>query len=202
MPSDPSDNQAQKKQKLLDQRLHSQSQLPINGLLNSKGGRDIPPPLNPSLHTKTEFQRTSNQVSESQNGFPPMHKLKSPSDIHLLERAEQGPKPTSQEPPRNDSDCTHQEVASSQHRKKKSKKHKEKEKERLKDSQSSEWLETSPDLNQNPDKLNSKCFFSFPYFSLSTSTLFPLNVLSFTKSHVMCLQVSFGHAFAFPIRLL
>ncbi|XP_071378567.1 RNA polymerase II elongation factor ELL-like isoform X1 [Centroberyx affinis] len=159
VPLDPVESLAVKRQRLADQRL--QQQPPVNGLLNNKGGRDnAPPTLNPSFHTKTEFQRTSNHVGNQngfpggQNGFPPMHKLSSSSDTPVSETGKPAPKVSSHQPPQADSNCTHQQLANSQHRKKKSKKHKDKERERLKDNQSSKWLETSPDLKQNPDKLD------------------------------------------------
>ncbi|KAM3877223.1 RNA polymerase II elongation factor ELL2-like [Diretmus argenteus] len=152
VPSDSLESQAVKRQRLADQRL--QQPPPVNGLLNNKGGREpAPPPLNPSFHTTTEFQRTSNHVG-SQNGSPLMHKLSVPSDTPVSETEKQAPKVSSQQPPQGDSGCTHQQPVNSQHRKKKSKKHKDKERERLKDNQGSEWLETSPDLKQNPDKLD------------------------------------------------
>ncbi|KAF7653107.1 hypothetical protein LDENG_00087340 [Lucifuga dentata] len=142
-----------KRQRLADLR---QQQPPIN----TKGGRnDAPPILNPSFHTKTEFQRTNNHIRNqngfpgSQNGFPLAHKLSSTSDTPVLETREQEPKVNHHRPPQGGCDFTQQELTNSQHKKKKSKKHKDKDRERLKDNQGSEWLETSPDLKQNPDKL-------------------------------------------------
>lgn len=122
----------------------------------------VAPPLIPSFHTKTEFQRTSNLTGNQsglpvgQNGFPLMHKLSSTSETQVSESTEQETKLSKHQPPQSDSDCAHQQHTSSQHRKKKSKKHKDKERERLKDNKGSEWLETSPDLKQKPDKLDSK----------------------------------------------
>ncbi|XP_029933788.1 RNA polymerase II elongation factor ELL2-like [Myripristis murdjan] len=160
VPSDSLESLAVKRQRLADQRLQQQ-QPPVNGLLNNKGGRDNAAlSLNPSFHTKTEFQRTNNHVGNQsgfpagQNGFPLMHKLSSSSDAPMSEIKKQAPKVSSHEPPQGDSDCTNQQLANSQHRKKKSKKHKDKERERLKDSQGSEWLEASPDLKQKPSKLD------------------------------------------------
>lgn len=160
MPLDSLESQPVKRQRLSDLR---QQQPPVNGLLNNKGGRDnAPSTLNPSFHVKTEFERTSNHIVNqngflgSQNGFPLMHKLSSAPDTPVLETREQEPKLNNNKPPQGDSDCTHQQLTNNQHRKKKSKKHKDKEREQIKDNQGSEWLETSPDLKQNPDKLDSK----------------------------------------------
>ncbi|KAM7423814.1 hypothetical protein PAMA_000261 [Pampus argenteus] len=148
-----------KRQRLTDQRL--QEQPAVNGLLNNKEGHDnVTPTLNPGFHTKTEFQRTSNHTGNQNglpgghNGFPLMHKLSNTSDTPVSETREQEPKVSSHQPPQGESDYAHQQLANSQHRKKKSKKHKDKERERLKDNQGSEWLETSPDLKQNMDKLD------------------------------------------------
>lgn len=163
MPCDPLEKLAVKRQRPADQRL--QQQPAVNGLLNNKGHDVATPTLNPSFHTKTEFQRTSNHTGNQNglpgghNGFPLMHKLSSNSDAPVSQSREQEPKVSSHEPPRGDSDCAHQQLANSQHRKKKSKKHKDKERERLKDNKGSEWLETSPDLKKNPDKLDSKALF-------------------------------------------
>ncbi|KAG7468203.1 hypothetical protein MATL_G00140370 [Megalops atlanticus] len=152
VPSDSLENQAQKKPRVPEQNQHPQ---PVsNGPLNPHGGHAAPAPVTSSLHTKTEFQRTSNHTSESQNGFLPKHKLSSSSDGQKLERAEQRPLLTSPKSPRTEpSVCTDQQLANGQHKKKKSKKHKEKERERLKDSEKNEWLEASPDLKHNQENL-------------------------------------------------
>ncbi|KAM7406367.1 hypothetical protein PAMP_000747 [Pampus punctatissimus] len=159
VPSDSLERITVKRQRLADQRL--QEQPAVNGLLNNKGGHDnVTPTLNPSFHTKTEFQRTSNHTGNQNglpgghNGFPLMHKLSSTSDTPVSETREQEPKVNGHQPPQGESDYAHQQLANSQHRKKKSKKHKDKERERLKDNPGSEWLETSPDLKQNMDKLD------------------------------------------------
>ncbi|KAL7405751.1 hypothetical protein ABVT39_006617 [Epinephelus coioides] len=158
MPSDPMDSLAVKRQKLVDQRL--QQQPAVNGLLNNKGHDIAAPTLNPSFHTKTEFQRTNNHTGNQNglpgghSGFPLMHKLSNTSDTCVSESREKEPKVSSHQPPQGDSDCSYQQHTSSQHRKKKSKKHKDKEREWIKDNKGSEWLETSPDLKQNPDKLD------------------------------------------------
>ncbi|XP_046898544.1 RNA polymerase II elongation factor ELL2-like [Hypomesus transpacificus] len=148
LPSDSLDSPALKKQRLIDQRLHLQPT--TNGLSNCK---DQSPSLNPIFNTNTAFQRTSNHISNSQNGFlPPMDKLSSSTDDHTSERGEHSPQVTGQETLQNDSECVQQQLANSQHKKKKSKKHKEKERERLKDRQTSEWLENSPNIKQIQDK--------------------------------------------------
>lgn len=159
-PFDSLERLAVKRQKLVDQRL--QQQPTVNGLLNSNRHDTAAPPLIPSFHTKTEFQRTSNLTGNhsglpvGQNGFPLMHKLSSTSETHVSESREQETKFSKHQPPQSDSDCAHQQLTSSQHRKKKSKKHKDKERERLKDNKGSKWLETTPDLKQKPTKLDSK----------------------------------------------
>ncbi|XP_022055245.2 RNA polymerase II elongation factor ELL-like [Acanthochromis polyacanthus] len=148
-----------KRQKLTDQRL--QQQPAVNELLNNKAGHNNANlTLNPSFHTKTEFQRTSNHP-DNQNGlpgnhndFPIMHKLSSTSDGPVTEIRVQEPKGSSLQPPQCGSDCASQQPTNSQHKKKKSKKHKDKERERLKDNQGTDWIKTSPDLKQNPDKLD------------------------------------------------
>lgn len=148
----------------MDQRL--QQQPTVNRLLNNNRHDAAAPIVDPSFHSKTEFQRTSNLTGNqnglpgAQNGFPLMHKLSSTSDIPVSESREQETKVSNHQPPQSVSDCAHQQLATSQHRKKKSKKHKEKERERLKDSKGSEWLETSPDLKQKPNKLDSKALFT------------------------------------------
>ncbi|XP_010730382.3 RNA polymerase II elongation factor ELL [Larimichthys crocea] len=158
VPFDSPERLAVKRQRLVDQRL--QQQPTANGLLNNKGHEVATPTFNPSFHTKTEFQQTSNHTG-NRNGlpgghssFPLMHKLSSTSDTPVSESREQEPKVSSHQPSQGDSDCAHQQLANSQHRKKKSKKHKDKERERLKDNKGSEWLETSPDLKQKTDKLD------------------------------------------------
>ncbi|XP_037613670.1 RNA polymerase II elongation factor ELL-like [Sebastes umbrosus] len=157
VPCDSLERLAIKRQRLADQRL--QQQPAVNGLLNNKGPDIAAPTLNPSFHTKTEFQRTSDHFNQNglpggHNGFPLMHKLSNASDTPVSESREQEPKISSHPPPQGDCDYAQQQLANSQHRKKKSKKHKDKERERLKDNKASEWLETSPDLKQKPDKLD------------------------------------------------
>ncbi|KAL3992768.1 CD22 antigen [Sarotherodon galilaeus] len=159
VPFDSQERLAAKRQKLTDQRL--QQQPAVNGLLNNKGGHDdATPTLNPSFHTKTEFQRTDNHT-DSQNGlpgshnsFPLMHKLSSTSDTPVSETREQEPKVSSLQPTQRDSNCAQPQLANSQHRKKKSKKHKDKEREKLKDDHRTDWLKTNNELKKNPDKLD------------------------------------------------
>lgn len=159
VPFDSQERLGAKRQKLTDQRL--QQQPAVNGLLNNKGGHDdATPTLNPSFHTKTEFQRTDNHT-DSQNGlpgshnsFPLMHKLSSTSDTPVSETREQEPKVSSLQPTQRDSNCAQPQLANSQHRKKKSKKHKDKEREKLKDDHRTDWLKTNNELEKNPDKLD------------------------------------------------
>lgn len=98
-----------------------------------------------------------------------MHKVSSISDAQVSETGEQESRLSSHEPPRGDSDCTHQQLPGSQQRKKKSKKHKDKERERLKDNQGDEWMETSPDLKHNLDKFDSKAVLYILNFKFKNS---------------------------------
>ncbi|XP_068174256.1 RNA polymerase II elongation factor ELL2-like [Antennarius striatus] len=150
---------AAKTQKLVEQRF--QQEPTVNELFNNKGRDVTTPTLNSRFHTKTkELQQThghtGNQTGLPGNhkGFPLMHNLCSTSDIPGSESREQEPKNSSHQPAQGGSECAHQRLTNSQHRKKKSKKHKNKERERLKDNKDDEWLETSPDLKQKQDKLD------------------------------------------------
>ncbi|KAE8277487.1 RNA polymerase II elongation factor ELL2 [Larimichthys crocea] len=98
VPFDSPERLAVKRQRLVDQRL--QQQPTANGLLNNKGHEVATPTFNPSFHTKTEFQQTSNHTG-NRNGlpgghssFPLMHKLSSTSDTPVSESREQEPKKT------------------------------------------------------------------------------------------------------------
>lgn len=186
MPFDSLESLAVKRQRLTEQRL--QQQPSVNGLLNNQGGHDgADPTLNPSFHTKTEFQRTSNQNDSAggHSGFPLMHKLSSTPDTPVPESRDKEPTVSSHQPPQGDSDCTHQQLTNSQHKKKKSKKHKDKERERLKDNQGSNWLETSPDLKQHPDKLDSKATFTRDFLLVRSAKHRDVGSwLFFTQSHI------------------
>ncbi|XP_028814388.1 RNA polymerase II elongation factor ELL [Denticeps clupeoides] len=150
VPTDHSESQTPKKQKLLDQSLPLQS--PSNGHLGSSTGRGATVPGSGSLRTKTEFERTNNSIQDSQNSLYPTHKLSDSGCVPKSVQAESerlpapSPKPPRTEPP-VDADRV---LANGQHKKKKSKKHKDKERERLKP----EWVETSPDLKHNQENLN------------------------------------------------
>ncbi|XP_056134656.1 RNA polymerase II elongation factor ELL2-like isoform X2 [Lampris incognitus] len=159
VPSESQDSLAVKRQRPSEQK--PQQPPPVNRLQHTKGGQDhTPASLNPSFHTKTEFQRISHVGNQNgfpggQNGSPLMHKLSSSSNTPVSESGRQESKMNSKQLPQDDSDCKHQQqLTSSQHRKKKSKKHKDKEREKSKDNNGVEWLETSPDLKPNPDKLD------------------------------------------------
>ncbi|XP_042368284.1 RNA polymerase II elongation factor ELL2-like [Plectropomus leopardus] len=158
VPSESVDRLAVKRQRLVDQRL--QQQPTVNGLIMSKRHEIAAPTLSPSFHTKTEFQRTSNHTGNQNvlpgghSGSPLIHKLSSTSDTRVSESREKESKVSSHQPPQGDSDCSYQQLSSSQHKKKKSKKHKDKDREWIKDKKGSEWSEMSPDLKKNPDKLD------------------------------------------------
>lgn len=157
-PSELSDCQTPKKQRLLDHSLPLQS--PSNGHLGPIGARSSSGPGNTSVQTKTEFERTNNHVQGSPNGLYTRHKLGCSSSIPKLERTEPVPAvPSPKAPQTEPSICTDQQLANGQHKKKKSKKHKDKEREHLKQ----DWIENSPDLKQNQEHFNGKkSTISFP----------------------------------------
>ncbi|XP_072321918.1 RNA polymerase II elongation factor ELL2-like [Eucyclogobius newberryi] len=135
-----------KRQKLLTKSL---PQGPVSEDLNT-------PSLIPSFHTKTEFQRTCNLTSnynnslESSNSIPLMHKV---PDAVVSDTVKQDSIISSSPWTKAHSECTKEQFANHQHKKKKSKKHKDRERERIKDNQA-KWMETSPDLKQHMDKLD------------------------------------------------
>ncbi|XP_026860387.1 RNA polymerase II elongation factor ELL [Electrophorus electricus] len=149
VPSDHTESQTLKKQRLLDQNSLLQTS---SSHLGSSMGRSSSAPGSSSLQKKTELERTSNSVQETLNGLYQRHKLSEANGVHKSERPD--PEPTvsaSPNPPRTEFPlCTDQQLANGQHKKKKPKKHKEKERERLKP----DWVETSPDLKHNQEKLN------------------------------------------------
>ncbi|XP_030622281.1 RNA polymerase II elongation factor ELL [Chanos chanos] len=153
VPSDHSESQTPKKQRVSDHSLPLQS--PSNGHhLNSSAGRNSTSNGNSSLQTKTEFERANSSIQESPNNPYQQHKLGEANRTPKVERleAERAPKP-SPNPSRTEPPiCTDQQLANGQHKKKKSKKHKEKERERLK----TDWVETSPDLKHNQENLNER----------------------------------------------
>lgn len=158
VPFDSPERFAAKRQRPAEHREQRQQQPAANGLLNNRGHSVTTPSLNPSFHTKTEFQRTTDHP-EGHSGFPLMHKQSGSSDAPASSesREQQSPKVNSGlQPQQAVPERAHQQLGSGQHRKKKSKKHKDKERERLKDSKAGEWFETSPDLKQKPNKLDSK----------------------------------------------
>lgn len=158
MPSDLSDYQTPKKQRLLDHSLSLQS--PSNGQLGPFGARSSSGPGNTSVQTKTEFERTNNHIQGSPNGLYTRHKLGCSSSIPKLEWTEPVPAvPSPKAPQTEPSICTDQQLANGQHKKKKSKKHKDKDRERLKQ----DWIENSPDLKQNQENITGKkSTISFP----------------------------------------
>lgn len=164
-PFEPLERLAAKRKRIVEQRLRKE---PTVSELFHKKGRDVAPTLNPRFHAKiTDCHQPSNHPGNQEgfpgtrSGFPLMHNPSGTSDTPVAGSRGQEPKISSHQPPQGGSDCAHWQLASSQHRKKKSKKHKDKERERLKDNKGSEWLETSPDLKQKPDKVDSKTPFFF-----------------------------------------
>ncbi|KAM4744823.1 RNA polymerase II elongation factor ELL-like [Anableps anableps] len=156
VPLESQERLAAKRQKITDQRLQHQSA--AKGLINIKGTHDNGAvTFDPSLISSTEPQRTSGipgdhcGLTVTHGDFPFEHSM---SDGHISEKREQDPKVNRLKTQQGDSDCTQQQLNNNQHKKKKSKKHKEKERERLKSDKGAAWLQSSPDLKQNPDKLD------------------------------------------------
>ncbi|XP_006629044.2 RNA polymerase II elongation factor ELL2 [Lepisosteus oculatus] len=151
VPCESLESQANKKPKVSDQNLHQQ---PLSNELVPSASSNTSTPVSSSLHTKTEFQKTSRHLSESQNGFLARHSVSDSAGTHRPEREGPGPLSTILNPAQTQfSNRTELSLASSQHKKKKSKKHKEKERERLKDAEKDEWPERSPDLKNNVENL-------------------------------------------------
>lgn len=151
MPSDPSNVQTPKKQRLLDQCLPLQS--PSYGDYGTNGTRSSSGHGNSGVQIKLEFDKTNNHHQGSPNRLYSPHKLSATSTTPKVERTEPAPTPPSSKLPHTDSSiCTDQQFANGQHKKKRSKKHKDKERERLKP----DWIETSPDLKQNQENLKGK----------------------------------------------
>ncbi|XP_052008752.1 RNA polymerase II elongation factor ELL2-like [Xyrauchen texanus] len=149
VPSDHSEIQMPKKQRLLDQNMSLQS--PSNGHLSLSMGRSSSNHGNIHLQSKLEFGRsTSNQ--QSPDSLYQRHKLNESNSVPKPEPSDPAQPPLSNpKHPRTETKiCTDQQLANGQHKKKKSKKHKEKERERLKP----EWAEISPDLKQNQENIN------------------------------------------------
>ncbi|MFT7806729.1 RNA polymerase II elongation factor ELL2-like [Arapaima gigas] len=150
VPSD-LESQAHKKPRVLEQSFHPQH---LSGEPPNPTGVDsVLTSLHSSLHAKTEPQSTSNH--ESQTAFFPRPKFSGSLEVHKPERVEQSPAGSGPiTPGTKPSTGPEQQLSSSQHKKKKSKKHKEKERERVKDSEKTEWLETSPDQKHDLSNLN------------------------------------------------
>ncbi|KAM9854534.1 RNA polymerase II elongation factor ELL [Aulostomus maculatus] len=148
LPSDPSNCQTPKKQRLLDHCLPMQSSSPED--YGTAGARSSSNHGNTAVHIKTEFDKTNSHLQGCQNGLYSPHKLSGSSPVPKLERTEPAPNALSPKLPHTDASiCTDQQFTNGQHKKKRSKKHKDKERERLKP----DWIETSPDLKQNQENL-------------------------------------------------
>ncbi|XP_054631324.1 RNA polymerase II elongation factor ELL2 isoform X2 [Dunckerocampus dactyliophorus] len=151
LPSDPSNCQTPKKQRLTDHCLPRQS--PSHGDYGANGThRSSSSHTNAgAVHIKTE--QINNHLQARPNGLHSPLKLNTSStntttttsttSISKVERTDPASTALSPKSPRMDTlVCTDEQLYNGQHKKKKSKKHKEKERERLKP----EWIETSPDL--------------------------------------------------------
>ncbi|XP_061781225.1 RNA polymerase II elongation factor ELL2 [Nerophis lumbriciformis] len=157
LPSDPSNCQTPKKQRLIDPCLPRQS--PSQGDCGANGT-----PQSSSSHTAAgvhiKTEQTNNHLQTRLNGLHSPLKLNASSTTTTatttttttpkVER--NAPASTALSPKSpclNTKVCTDEQMHNGQHKKKKSKKHKEKERERLKP----EWIETSPDLKKNKENL-------------------------------------------------
>ncbi|KAG8012634.1 RNA polymerase II elongation factor ELL, partial [Nibea albiflora] len=148
LPSEPSNCQTPKKQRLLDQCLPLQS--PSYGDYGTNGAHSSSSNGNSSVQIKLEFDKTNNHLQGSPNRVYSPHKLSGSSVVPKTERTEPAPAaPSSKRPHTDKPNCTDQQVTNGQHKKKRSKKHKDKERERLK----ADWIETSPDLKQNQENV-------------------------------------------------
>ncbi|KAJ8003312.1 hypothetical protein DPEC_G00168120 [Dallia pectoralis] len=132
MPFDLPDCQTPKKQRLLDPNLP----------LQSPSNEHLGPTFPWHIQTKTEFERSNNDIQGSPNGLYTRHKLDRTGLVPVV--------PSPKAPQFDTSVCTDQQLASVQQKKKKSKKHKDKERERFKPDR----IETSPNMKQNLENLN------------------------------------------------
>lgn len=196
-PLDSQERLAAKRQKLTDQRQQHQSA--ANGLVNNCRVRDTAAvTFDPSHNTCTEPQRTGGipgahcGLNVAHGDFPFLH---STPVGHISETQEQDPTVNKLQTPQSDSNCTQQQLNNNQHRKKKSKKHKEKEQDRFKSDKEAEWLQSSPDLKQNPDKLDSKP----PPFLLLFSVYLSCKWLRFWILFFSLLAASTWHSFLFGL---
>lgn len=151
LPTDSTNCQTPKKQRLLEQCLPPPS--PSHGGYGSSESRSSSSHGNAVAQVKLDFDKTSNHVRESPSRLCLQHNGGGSSAPPKVERTEAAlTAPSSKIPHVETSVCADQQFNNGQHKKKRSKKHKDKERERLKP----DWLETSPDLKQNQDKLRGK----------------------------------------------
>lgn len=151
LPTDSTNCQTPKKQRLLEQCLPPPS--PSHGGYGSSESRSSSSHGNTVAQVKLDFDKTSNHVRESPSRLCLQHNGGGSSAPPKVERTEAAlTAPSSKIPHVETSVCAEQQFNNGQHKKKRSKKHKDKERERLKP----DWLETSPDLKQNQDKLRGK----------------------------------------------
>lgn len=173
MLSDSSNCQTPKKQRLSEQCLPPPS--PSHGGYGPSDCRGSSSHGNPVAQVKLDFDKTSNHVQESPSRLCLQHNGGGSSAPPKVERTEPGlTAPSSKIPHVEASVCADQQFNNGQHKKKRSKKHKDKERERLKP----DWLETSPDLKQNQDKLRGwfselrACWWVLFLYKWSTPTAF------------------------------
>lgn len=118
-----------------------------NGLLSHNSQNAAAPSLSPSLPLKTDFPQ-ANALTDTQKGFPVLHKMFSMSEPNFSVGRKQETKLELQCQP----DCP-QQLLPILHKKKKSKKHKDKERDWLTDDKDGRWLELS---KQKPIKSDSE----------------------------------------------
>ncbi|KAG2470810.1 ELL2 factor, partial [Polypterus senegalus] len=133
--SETSHSQVNKKQKVLES-----PQLPPDCLSS-------PPPTHcTTASSVSNFLRRADSASESQNSFLPSHQYSNCGVNQSPRKTEGDLKQAHYNSLRTAYSHKDEGSAISQHKKKKSKKHRDKERQPLKDGESSEWEETSPDL--------------------------------------------------------
>lgn len=132
---------------LLGRFTFKRQRLAENGLLCHNSQNAAAPSFTPNLPLKTDFPQ-ANALTDTQNGFPVMHKLFSMSELNFSVGRKQETTLELQSQP----DCP-QQLLPILHKKKKSKKHKDKERDWLTDDKDGRLLEIS---KQKPIKSDSK----------------------------------------------
>ncbi|XP_011605154.2 RNA polymerase II elongation factor ELL [Takifugu rubripes] len=146
LPTDSSNCRTPKKLRLLEHSLPPPS--PSHGGSGTGEARGSSSHGNTAAQVKLDFDKASSHVRESPSRLCPPHNGGGSLAPPKAERTEPALAAPSLKIPHGDASvCAEQQFNNGQHKKKRSKKHKERE--RLKP----DWIETSPDLKQNQDKL-------------------------------------------------